>query len=251
VSHRGRGNRKKQKRRKNQNALDPHKFDLSTFRQLLTNNFTMKLSLALVTFVAGASAFAPQLNGPTSTALFNGPAIGKGGMADTRDPEVLVHEDARKSISEAPSFEEYMKQRAGGGAPAPAPAAAAPAPAPAAPAAPAWGAPAPAAAAPAVSASGLVYGKYDEQLWDMTAKQDVYSSWDPSQPRSPMNFNPFETFEGNSPDASGFYPGEGRYKDPKRPDVNFASMQAERAILDDVAANPKPGATPGCPGCRN
>jgi len=32
-------------------------------------------------------------------------------MADTRDPEPSTHEDPRKSISVAPSFEEYMKQR--------------------------------------------------------------------------------------------------------------------------------------------
>jgi len=38
--------------------------------------------------------------------------VGKGGMVDTRDPEVMVHDDPRKSISAAPSFEEYMKQRA-------------------------------------------------------------------------------------------------------------------------------------------
>ncbi len=37
--------------------------------------------------------------------------VGKGGMVDTRDPEVMTHEDPRKSISAAPSFEEYMKQR--------------------------------------------------------------------------------------------------------------------------------------------
>lgn len=93
------------------------------------------------------------------------------------------------------------------------------------------------------------YGKYDEKLWDMAAKLDVYSAWDPASPRSPQNFNPFETFEGNSPDASGFYPGEGRYKDPVRPDVNFASMMEERKILEEIAANPKAG--PGCPGCRS
>jgi len=40
-----------------------------------------------------------------------GPHLGSGGMADTRDPEAFQHEDARKSISVAPSFEEYMKQR--------------------------------------------------------------------------------------------------------------------------------------------
>ena len=85
----------------------------------------MKLALAASFLVASASAFAPVQRPVSSTALFNGPVIGKGGMADTRDPEVLVHEDARKSISEAPSFEEYMKQRAGAAAPAPAPAAAA------------------------------------------------------------------------------------------------------------------------------
>ncbi len=56
--------------------------------------------------------------------------IGSGGMADTRDPEAFADEDPRKSISAAPSFEEYLKQRAAetGGAPAAAaPAAAAPA----------------------------------------------------------------------------------------------------------------------------
>jgi hypothetical protein len=96
----------------------------------------------------------------------------------------------------------------------------------------------------------MEYGKYDEKLWDMTAKLDVYSSWNPGAPRSPLNFNPFETFEGNSPDASGFYPGENRYKDPVRGDVNFQQMMEERKILEDIAANPKPGSAPGCPGCR-
>ena len=48
----------------------------------------------------------------TKVALFaEEPKIGAGGMADTRDPDALEHEDPRKSISEAPSFEEYLKQR--------------------------------------------------------------------------------------------------------------------------------------------
>ena len=38
--------------------------------------------------------------------------VGKGGMVDTRDPEPFVSEDPRTSISAAPSFEEYLKQRA-------------------------------------------------------------------------------------------------------------------------------------------
>ena len=46
--------------------------------------------------------------------------IGAGGMADTRDPEARDDEDPRKSISAAPSFEEYLKQRDGGGGAAPA-----------------------------------------------------------------------------------------------------------------------------------
>jgi len=49
-------------------------------------------------------------------------------MADTRDPEAFNDEDPRKSISAAPSFEEYLKSRGDGSAPAAAaPAAAAPA----------------------------------------------------------------------------------------------------------------------------
>lgn len=37
--------------------------------------------------------------------------LGAGGMADTRDPDELDHEDPRKSISAAPTFEEYLKMR--------------------------------------------------------------------------------------------------------------------------------------------
>ena len=37
--------------------------------------------------------------------------LGAGGMADTRDPDEMDHEDPRKSVSAAPSFEEYMKMR--------------------------------------------------------------------------------------------------------------------------------------------
>lgn len=37
--------------------------------------------------------------------------LGSGGMADTRDPEPKDDPDPRKSISAAPSFEEYLKQK--------------------------------------------------------------------------------------------------------------------------------------------
>ena len=79
---------------------------------LLVNEQTKTLILAAL--VASASAFtSPAMVSQSSTALFNHePKLGAGGMADTRDPDPVVHEDPRKSISEAPSFEEYLKQRA-------------------------------------------------------------------------------------------------------------------------------------------
>jgi hypothetical protein len=79
----------------------------------------------------------------------------------------------------------------------------------------------------------------------------VYNKWDPSKERSTRNFNPFETFGGNTPDASGIYPGESRYKDPTRGNVSFAIMMAERKEAEERAANPKPGSAPGCAGCKN
>ncbi|EED90114.1 predicted protein [Thalassiosira pseudonana CCMP1335] len=94
------------------------------------------------------------------------------------------------------------------------------------------------------------YGEYDEKLWDQVAKKDVYNKWDPSSPRSGKNFNPFETFKGNSPDASGVFPGENRYKDPTRGDASFAIMLAEKADAEERAANPKAGDAPGCAGCK-
>ncbi|KAL3815907.1 hypothetical protein ACHAXA_005755 [Cyclostephanos tholiformis] len=59
--------------------------------------------------VASASAFVPAAQIARTTAINQ--ELGKGGMADTRDPEPYVDEDPRKSISAAPSFEEYLKQR--------------------------------------------------------------------------------------------------------------------------------------------
>lgn len=122
------------------------------------------------------------------------------------------------------------------------------------------------------------YGDYDDKLWDQDAKKDVYNKWDPSKPRSARNFNPFETFKGNSPDASGIYPGEvslccyqkltlmfylikltiswcqpskSRYKDPQRGDASFAIMMAEKADAEERAANPKAGSEAGCAGCKS
>ena len=139
---------------------------LCTWATSTTTTTTTTTTKSTATFV---TAFSPLLNQKhkssagalrcstttttttiTTTALFNnGPNLGAGGMADTRDPDAMEHEDPRKSISAAPSFEEYLKMReenGGGGntTPTPAAAAAAAAPAPA---------PAPAPAASTSSAS--------------------------------------------------------------------------------------------------
>ena len=109
---------------------------------------------------------------------------------------------------------------------------------------------APASVMKTSTALNLQYGEYDGQQWDNDAKKVIYEKFDPNTARSVNNFNPFETFEGNSPDASGYYPGETGYKDPARGDVNFASMMIERAEIEERLANPKPGFAPGCPGCK-
>lgn len=109
--------------------------------------------LCVAALVAGASAFSPlPAGGRASTSLFNAEK-GAGGMFDTRNPDPVQHEDARKSISVAPSFEEYMKMRDGGAAADPAPAPAAAPPAPAAPAPAAWAPPAAAPPAPPAPAA--------------------------------------------------------------------------------------------------
>lgn len=95
------------------------------------------------------------------------------------------------------------------------------------------------------------YGRFDGKMWDNEAKKEMYASWDPNAPRTPDNFNPFETFDGNSPDASGNFPGESFYKDPLRGNINFAQMMIERGEADERAANPKAGDKPGAPGNRN
>uniref|UniRef100_A0A7S2CF61 Uncharacterized protein n=1 Tax=Octactis speculum TaxID=3111310 RepID=A0A7S2CF61_9STRA len=93
------------------------------------------------------------------------------------------------------------------------------------------------------------YGKYDEQLWDIAAKQDVFAAWDPQSPRSDVNFNPFErNADGNAADCSGFFPGEAKYKDPMRPDASFEIMMAENAAMAEINADPKTSIT-GAPGC--
>ncbi len=83
------------------------------------------------------------------------------------------------------------------------------------------------------TALNLEMGRFDGKLWDNEAKKEVYAAWNPSAPRSVDNFNPFETWDGNSPDCSGRYPGETGYKDPARGDINFAQMMIERQEIEE------------------
>merc|ERR1719253_1930432 len=89
------------------------------------------------------------------------------------------------------------------------------------------------------------YGEYDDKLFDNDAKKDIYAKWDPSKPRSGMNFNPFETYKGNSPDASGVYPGEPRYKAPSLV-ARDARTNSVLLVASDARTNVSSCATTWC-----
>ena len=73
-------------------------------------NFSLVLAL-FATLTASVSGFAPAPRvWGAKVIVQNEGGLGSGGMADTRDPDEMTHEDPRKSISAAPSFEEYLKQ---------------------------------------------------------------------------------------------------------------------------------------------
>jgi len=69
--------------------------------------------IVLAALVAGSSAFTPSpaFSRASVKCFSEHGEKGAGGMYDTRNPDEYVDEDPRKSISAAPSFEEYMKQR--------------------------------------------------------------------------------------------------------------------------------------------
>jgi hypothetical protein len=76
-----------------------------------------QVAAVFIATLATASAFAPATFGVRTTMSVNSeePKKGSGGMFDTRDPDAQDNEDPRKSISAAPSFEEYLKQREAAG----------------------------------------------------------------------------------------------------------------------------------------
>merc|ERR1711918_234689 len=81
---------------------------------------------------------------------------------------------------------------------------------------------------------------YTGQCWDMPAKKDILSEWDPEAPRGYDNFNPFERDDvGNACDTNGKFPGETAYKDPMRPTTSFAQMQEGRVTMEEIKKDPK------------
>ena len=99
---------------------DPRSLD-ADFAQIFFSHNSQNKFLVVAALFASASAFAPSPAFKATSALANNKADWEaaaelgwsmGGEDYSRNPEVQEHEDARKSIHEAPSFEEYMKQRA-------------------------------------------------------------------------------------------------------------------------------------------
>ena len=84
----------------------------------LSKTIKMQFAKVLVALAAGAAAFTAPTASKVSKVVVRGEnpnedgKLGAGGMADTRDPTPFVNEsDKRQSISQAPSFEEYLKSR--------------------------------------------------------------------------------------------------------------------------------------------
>merc|ERR1719198_756446 len=97
------------------------------------------------------------------------------------------------------------------------------------------------AAPSALSRSSKIgMSRYTGEIWDIPAKQAIFAEWDPEAQRTYDNFNPFERDSvGNACDTNGKFPGETAYKDPIRPDVNFAQMQADRETMAEIMKDPK------------
>ncbi|CAM9726418.1 unnamed protein product [Chrysoparadoxa australica] len=76
-------------------------------------------------------------------------------------------------------------------------------------------------------------GKYDGQEWNDEAKKDVLSMYNPDEPWSETNFDPYKkNKDGNACDPSGYYPGDGKYKDPIRPTTSFEEYLKQRAAKE-------------------
>merc|ERR1711990_868858 len=99
------------------------------------------------------------------------------------------------------------------------------------------------------SVSKISMSRFTDQVWDFTAKKQIYDEWNPSAQRTYDNFNPFErNADGNACDTNGKFPGETNYRDPIRPDASWAIMQADKAMMEEINAIVKPGDVEGAPG---
>ena len=184
--------------------------------------------LALMLLVGTASGFAPLRAPKVVSTILSEHKLGSGGMADTRDPDAFQHEDARKSISVAPSFEEYMKARGGGGgeaAPAPALAYSAPAPAPA------YSAPAP-APAPMATSGGRNYSPFSYSPRGGSAAP-AYSAPAPAPAPAPQAYAPpAAAYTPPAPapaPTGGPHLGSGGMADTRDPDA-FQHEDARKSI---------------------
>ena len=66
------------------------------------------------------------------------------------------------------------------------------------------------------------------------------SDWDPNEPRSELNFNPFERDDnGNSCGPDGYYPGETNCRPWTGPNASFNQMMAERDLMEQLEKDPK------------
>merc|ERR1711924_584078 len=111
----------------------------------------------------------------------------------------------------------------------------------------------PMATRPAVQVRGPAPQMFDisafDDIWGFDAQKAAFDAWDPEKPRDYENFNPFERNPaGAKCDFNGCFPGESRGYKSNRPDVSWATMQEEKAKLDDLKTSPKWGLS-GKPGC--
>merc|ERR1712216_1116735 len=94
---------------------------------------------------------------------------------------------------------------------------------------------------PQMSGSPFGNGEPYDNIWGIEWKTACFNAWDPEQPRTYTNFNPFERNDESAMcDTSGCFPGQSRgYRSPLRPDQSWEIMQAERAAMDELKKDPK------------
>jgi hypothetical protein len=125
---RGPKNRGGKRKTHSERGRRPHQWRINSSparpsQHKLSKLIKMQFSKVILALATGAAAFTAPTARTASKVVVRGEEpmpinikenreLGSGGMADTRDPEPFVNEsDSRQSISQAPSFEEYLKSR--------------------------------------------------------------------------------------------------------------------------------------------